>query len=97
MAIQFDPNALRMFSGVNFGDDDAIANLGGENNLVQKDKLGSFFWKPFRSRETEKRNNAVRTGRCRRGVSGGRDRRLRRKTSPEVRHAGFAGRSATPA
>jgi hypothetical protein len=23
MAIQFDPNALRMFSGVNFGDDDA--------------------------------------------------------------------------
>ena len=61
MAIQFDPNALRMFSGVNFGDDDAIANLGGENNLVQKDKLGSFFWKPFRSRETEKRNNAVRT------------------------------------
>ena len=61
MAIQFDPNALRMFSNVNFGDDDAIANLGGEDNLVQKDKLGSFLWKPFRSKETEKRNNAVRT------------------------------------
>ena len=35
MAIQFDSNALRIFSNVNFGDDDAIANLGGENNLVQ--------------------------------------------------------------
>ena len=61
MAIQFDPNALRIFSCVDFGDDDAIANLGGEDNLVQKDKLGSFLWKPFRSKETEKRNNAVRT------------------------------------
>lgn len=50
-----------MFSSVNFGDDDAIANLGGDDNLVQKDTLGSFFWKPFRSRETAKRNNAVRT------------------------------------
>lgn len=61
MAIQFNPNALNKFSGVNFGDDNAIANLGGENNLVQKDKLGSFLLKPFRSGETEKRNNAVRT------------------------------------
>ena len=61
MAIQFNPNALNKFSGVNFGDDNAIANLGGENNLVQKDKLGLFLWKPFRSSKTEKRNNAVRT------------------------------------
>ena len=61
MAIQFNPNALRMFSNVNLGDDNAIANLGGENNLVQKKSLGSIFLKPFRSGETEKRNNAVRT------------------------------------
>ena len=31
MAIQFNPNALNAFSNVNFGADDAIANLG-ENN-----------------------------------------------------------------
>ena len=61
MAIQFNPNALNAFSHVDFGDDDAIANLGDGNRLVQKDKLGSFLWKPFRSGSTEKRNNAVRT------------------------------------
>ena len=61
MAIQFNPNALSMFSGVNFGNDNAIANLGGYDKLVQKDKLGLFLWKPFRSDDTEKRNNAVRT------------------------------------
>ena len=61
MAIQFNPNALSMFSGVNFGNDNAIANLGGDEKLVQKDKLGLFLWKPFRSDDTEKRNNAVRT------------------------------------
>lgn len=61
MAIQFNPNALSKFSGVNFGNDDAIANLGGENNLVQKKELGSFFLKPFRLGKTERRNNAVRT------------------------------------
>ena len=59
MAIQFNPNALSMFSGVNFGNDNAIANLGGDDKLVQKDKLGLFLWKPFRSDDTEKRNNAV--------------------------------------
>lgn len=61
MAIQFNPNALSMFSGVNFGNDNAIANLGGDDKLVQKDKLGLFLWKPFRSDDTENRNNAVRT------------------------------------
>ena len=61
MAIQFNANALNAFSNVNFGNDNAIANLGGDNGLVQKDELGSFLWKPFRSSETEKRNNAVRT------------------------------------
>lgn len=60
MAIQFNPNALRMFSDVNFGDDNAIANLGGENNLVQKDKLGSSLLKPFRSSETDQVKNYVR-------------------------------------
>ena len=39
----------------------SIANLGGDDKLVQKDKLGLFLWKPFRSDDTEKRNNAVRT------------------------------------
>ena len=29
MAIQFNPNALSRFSNVNFGDNDAIANLDG--------------------------------------------------------------------
>ena len=61
MAIQFNPNALSMFSSVNFGNDNAIANLGGDNGLVQKDELGSFLWKPFRSGNTEKQNTAVRT------------------------------------
>lgn len=34
MAIQFDLNALSRFSNVNFGDNDAIANLDGGNGLV---------------------------------------------------------------
>ena len=37
MAIQFNLNALSRFSNVNFGDNDAIANLDGGNGLV-----GSF-------------------------------------------------------
>ena len=49
MAIQFNLNALSRFSNVNFGDNDAIANLDGGNGLVQNEKLGSFLWKPFRS------------------------------------------------
>lgn len=40
MAIQFDLNALSRFSNVNFGDNDAIANLDGGNGLVQNEKLG---------------------------------------------------------
>ena len=43
MAIQFNANALSRFLSVNLGDDKAIANLGGENNLVQKDKPGLLF------------------------------------------------------
>ena len=34
MSIQFNPNALNAFSNVNFGRDDAIANLGDGNGLV---------------------------------------------------------------
>ena len=34
MAIQFNLNALSRFSNVNFGDNDAIANLDGGNGLV---------------------------------------------------------------
>ena len=33
-AIQFNLNALSGFSNVNFGDNDAIANLGNGNGLV---------------------------------------------------------------
>ena len=61
MAIQFNPNALSRFSNVDFGDDNAIANLGKGDGLVQKDKLGTFLLKPFRAPSTRDRNNAVRT------------------------------------
>ena len=40
MAIQFDPTALGAFKNVDFGNDNAIANLGGDNGLVQNGKLG---------------------------------------------------------
>ena len=45
MAIQFDLNALSRFSNVNFGDNDAIANLDGGNGLVQNEKLGFILTK----------------------------------------------------
>ena len=61
MAVQFNANALSRFSNVNFGDDNAIANLGKGDGLVQKDKLGTFLLKPFRAPSTRDRNNAVRT------------------------------------
>ena len=61
MAIQFNPQALSAFSNVNFGNEDAIANLGKGDRLVQKDELGTFLLKPFRLPSTRNRNNAVRT------------------------------------
>ena len=61
MAIMFNPQALNAFAKVDFGDKNAIANLGNNGSLVQKDKLGCFLWKPFRSEENEAKNNAVRT------------------------------------
>ena len=61
MAIQFNLNALSRFSNVNFGDNDAIANLGEGNGLVQNEKLGFILTRKFRSSTAEKQNNAVRT------------------------------------
>ena len=61
MAIQFNANALNRFSNVDFGNDNAIANLGKGDGLVQKDELGSIFLRPFRAPSTRDRNNAVRT------------------------------------
>lgn len=59
MAIQFDLNVLSRFSNVNFGDNDAIANLDGGNGLVQNEKLGFILTWKFRSSTAEKHNNAV--------------------------------------
>ncbi len=61
MAILFNPQVLSAFAKVNFGNNNAIANLGEGGNLVQKDKVGSIFLKPFRAPSTKDRNNAVRT------------------------------------
>lgn len=61
MSIQIDKTALGAFRNVNFGNDDAIANLDGDKGVKQKGALGSWIFKGFRSGETEKRNNAART------------------------------------
>ena len=60
MAIQFNLNALSRFSNVDFGDNDAIANLDGKDGLKQNKALGSIFTR-FRLPSTKERNNAVRT------------------------------------
>ena len=41
MALQFDLNALSRFSNVNFGDNDAIANLDGATALCRTKNSGS--------------------------------------------------------
>lgn len=61
MAIQFNANALRAFSNFDFHNDNAIANLNGENGIKQNGKLGSKVWRVFRSGTTKANNNAVRT------------------------------------
>ena len=61
MAIQFNLNALSRFSNVNFGDNDAIANLDGKDGLKQNEKLGFILTRKFRSAVAERQNNAVRT------------------------------------
>ena len=61
MAIQFNPNALSAFSNVNFGENDAIANLGEDNNLVQNGNRGLGVFAKIRFKSTKANNNAVRT------------------------------------
>lgn len=61
MAIQFNLNAPSRFSNVNFGDNDAIANLDGKDGLKQNEKLGFILTRKFRSADAERQNNAVRT------------------------------------
>ena len=62
MAIQFDPNALSAFSNVNFGRDDAIANLSDDKKgLVHNGDRGFGVFAKLRSNETQTKNNAVRT------------------------------------
>ena len=58
MAILFNPQALNAFAKFNVGNNNAIANLGEDGNLVQKDALGFMR---FRLPSTKERNNAVRT------------------------------------
>ena len=61
MAIRFNSDALSRFSNVNFGAEDAIANLDGKNSLVQNNTRGLGLLAKFRSDETKGNNNAVRT------------------------------------
>ena len=61
MAIQFNSDALSRFSNVNFGADDAIANLGENNDLVQNGNRGLGVFAKIRFTSTKANNNAVRT------------------------------------
>ncbi len=61
MSIQFNPNALSAFSNVNFGRDDAIANLGDGNGLVHNGDRGFGIFAKIRFSSTKANNNAVRT------------------------------------
>jgi hypothetical protein len=62
MAIQFHPNELGAFSNVNFGNDDAIANLGegkGEFDLSDPDTAtltGVHFGQTVEAPEPRKAN-----------------------------------------
>ena len=61
MAIQFDPNALNRFADVNFRETDAIANLDGKDGLKQNGTRGWGVFSGWRSGDTKRSNNAVRT------------------------------------
>ena len=61
MAIMFNPQALDAFAKVNFGADDAIANLGENNSLVQNGNRGLGVFAKIRFTSTKANNNAVRT------------------------------------
>ena len=61
MAIQFDPNALNRFADVNFRETGAIANLDGKDGLKQNGTRGWGVFSGWRSGDTKRSNNAVRT------------------------------------
>ena len=54
MAILFNPQALNAFANVNFGNNNAIANVGGDDSLVQEKELGSVFLRIFRLPSTKR-------------------------------------------
>ena len=41
MALEFNPKALGIFTNVNLGNENAIANLGDENGLKKKQRTRS--------------------------------------------------------
>lgn len=61
MAIQFEPNALSRFADVNFRENDAIANLDGKDGLKKNGTRGWGVFSGWRSGDTKRSNNAVRT------------------------------------
>ena len=63
MSMQIDTAKLGMFRNVQFGNDNAIANLSGsKTSLVHNNEVsGNFFGKMFRAKATEAQNNAART------------------------------------
>lgn len=63
MSMQIDTTKLGMFRNVQFGNDNAIANLSGsKTSLVHKNEVsGNFLGKMFRSKVTKAQNNAART------------------------------------
>lgn len=61
MAIQFNPNALSRFANVDFRQNDAIANLGEGDGLVQNGNRGLGVFAKIRFKSTKANNNAVRT------------------------------------
>ena len=62
MSMQIDTGRLTMFRNVDFGNENAIANVNdGKTKLVKNSELGNLFGRLFRSGATEARNNAART------------------------------------
>ncbi len=58
--MSFTTTALDRFRNVNLQSQNAIANIGENNTITQKGSYYRIGW-VFRSSETEKANNAVRT------------------------------------
>ena len=61
MSVEFRPSALSAFKSIDFGNADAIVNIDSNKKLTQNGKLGFFLWRPFRSSETQAKNNEART------------------------------------